>query len=118
MGEEGASEEVVLGYPARARKERVNGLAPEHWAFLEGCVDYHETETHIFVHANLYSDQGLDDQLVLEQMVNGVNRSPGPDLVDRARVDPYDAQMVHGGQPFPGGWREVWDRFRNERSVL
>ncbi len=34
-----------------------------HWTFLErDCLDWYETETHFFVHANAYSDLPLDDQ--------------------------------------------------------
>ena len=33
-----------------------------HWDFLEGLVDYHENETHFFVHANAYPDVPLDRQ--------------------------------------------------------
>ncbi|MFO0965897.1 MAG: metallophosphoesterase family protein [Gemmataceae bacterium] len=34
-----------------------------HWRLLEDdCVPYHETETHLFVHANLYADRPLAEQ--------------------------------------------------------
>ena len=35
----------------------------EHWDFLDDrLVDYHETDTHIFVHANLHPDLPVDEQ--------------------------------------------------------
>jgi serine/threonine protein phosphatase 1 len=34
----------------------------EHVEFLEGCRDYFETDTHIFVHANYYPDIPIDEQ--------------------------------------------------------
>jgi serine/threonine protein phosphatase 1 len=35
----------------------------EHWAFLEeACVDWHEIDTHFFVHANAYADLPLEEQ--------------------------------------------------------
>jgi serine/threonine protein phosphatase 1 len=35
----------------------------EHWAFIEeGCQDYYETDTHIFVHANLNPGLPLAEQ--------------------------------------------------------
>lgn len=35
----------------------------EHWDFIESvCRDYHETETHFFVHANAYPDVPLAEQ--------------------------------------------------------
>lgn len=34
-----------------------------HWKFLgDDCLPYYETDTHIFVHANLYSDLPLEEQ--------------------------------------------------------
>lgn len=34
-----------------------------HWRFLErDCVDWYETDTHIFVHANAYADLPLEEQ--------------------------------------------------------
>jgi len=38
-------------------------VSTEHWTFLEKkLVDYLETDTHIFVHANAYPDQEMSDQ--------------------------------------------------------
>jgi serine/threonine protein phosphatase 1 len=35
----------------------------EHWHFLESvCVGWYETDTHIFVHANVYPDLPMDEQ--------------------------------------------------------
>src|SRR5947209_5335936 len=41
------------------------GLIPaEHYEFLEGCHDFHETEAHIFVHANYFPDIPMAEQPV------------------------------------------------------
>jgi serine/threonine protein phosphatase 1 len=38
-------------------------IPERHWQFMnEECVAYHETETHFFVHANVYPDMPLADQ--------------------------------------------------------
>jgi serine/threonine protein phosphatase 1 len=38
----------------------------EHWDFLENvCADWHETNTHIFVHANVCPTLRMDEQLTL-----------------------------------------------------
>src|SRR5262245_7675680 len=38
----------------------------EHWHFLEDvCADWHETDTHIFVHANVCPTLPMEDQLSL-----------------------------------------------------
>jgi serine/threonine protein phosphatase 1 len=47
----------------------------EHWEFLENCLfDYFETDTHIFVHANLEPSTPLDEQsdmYLFWEFVNG-----------------------------------------------
>lgn len=41
------------------------GLIPEaHYAFLEACLDFHETSTHIFTHANYFADLPMAEQPV------------------------------------------------------
>jgi serine/threonine protein phosphatase 1 len=38
-------------------------IPPSHWEFLEkACVNWHETDTHVFVHASLYPELPLNDQ--------------------------------------------------------
>src|SRR5262245_47096816 len=59
---------AVGGMPALAsygsgRPGTLADVPAEHWAFLEQrLVDYHETDTHIFVHASLFPDVPLDEQ--------------------------------------------------------
>ena len=41
------------------------GLIPDdHYEFLDNCLDYYETDTHIFVHANYFPDTQMDEQPV------------------------------------------------------
>jgi serine/threonine protein phosphatase 1 len=39
-------------------------IPDEHFEFLEGCLDFHETDTHIFVHANYFPDIPMAEQPV------------------------------------------------------
>jgi serine/threonine protein phosphatase 1 len=39
-------------------------IPDDHFGFLEGCLDYHETESHIFVHANYFPDILMSEQHV------------------------------------------------------
>jgi len=39
-------------------------IPDEHFEFLEGCLDYHETDTHIFAHANYFPDIPMAEQPV------------------------------------------------------
>jgi serine/threonine protein phosphatase 1 len=40
-------------------------IPDEHFEFLDGCLDYHETEGHIFVHANYHDQRPMDQQPAL-----------------------------------------------------
>jgi len=45
------------------QRATIKDVLPEHWKFLEsGLVEYVETDTHIFVHANCYPDHAMADQ--------------------------------------------------------
>lgn len=37
-------------------------IPAEHWALLESCVPYYETDRHIFTHANYYANLPMDEQ--------------------------------------------------------
>jgi serine/threonine protein phosphatase 1 len=39
-------------------------IPDEHYDFLRRCLDYFETDTHIFVHANYFPDIPMDEQHV------------------------------------------------------
>jgi serine/threonine protein phosphatase 1 len=57
----------------------VEAIPPDHVAFLQGCRDYYETDTHIFVHANYRPDLRMDehDEWVL-RWESLRDRVPGP----------------------------------------
>jgi len=42
--------------------ENLDDVPPHHWEFLDKLVDYHETETHFFVHALAHPDLDLRSQ--------------------------------------------------------
>jgi serine/threonine protein phosphatase 1 len=56
------------------------GLIPEaHFEFLEGCRDFFETDTHIFVHGNYYPDIPMDEQPVMMLRWESLrDTTPGP----------------------------------------
>ena len=57
-------EQALLSYSATGRPPVTLADVPEeHWTFLaSGLRDWFETDTHIFVHANLYPELDLGDQ--------------------------------------------------------
>lgn len=56
--------QTLASYGARLVSDgEITGIPEGHWRFLEEtCVDYYETATHFFVHANAYPDIPLDEQ--------------------------------------------------------
>jgi serine/threonine protein phosphatase 1 len=104
-----------------------------HYEFLEGCLDYHETEAHIFVHANYFPDVPTSEQHVgmlrwesLRDMTPGPHESgkvvvvghtsqKGGEVLDLGHLICIDT-YCHGG-----GWltamdvrtREVWQADRD-----
>lgn len=49
--------------PFEGTPGRIEDVPEEHWQFIEQRLQpYYETESHIFVHANLYPDLPLEDQ--------------------------------------------------------
>ena len=50
-------------WPPTVRPPLLADVPAGHWGFLDKrLVDYHETDTHIFIHANLFPDIPLDEQ--------------------------------------------------------
>lgn len=68
-------------------------LNDENVAFLESCVDYHETETHIFLHANYDPNLPMNQQpaslLRWRSLRQGV---PGPHVSGKTVVAGHTAQ--------------------------
>jgi serine/threonine protein phosphatase 1 len=68
----------------------------EHWAFFESCLDYHETDEAIFVHANYIEDLPLEQQpprtLRWESLQE---RLPGPHISGKPVIVGHTAQLSH-----------------------
>jgi serine/threonine protein phosphatase 1 len=47
------------------RSRGIDLIPDEHFEFLQGCLDYHETGRHIFIHANYFPDLPMDEQPAL-----------------------------------------------------
>ena len=55
--------EALDSYRELGRHVSLDDIPERHWAFIESTTQlYYETETHIFVHANLHPDTELADQ--------------------------------------------------------
>ena len=61
-------------------------IPEEHFEFLEGCLDFHETDTHIFVHANYFPDLPMAEQHVgMLRWESLRDMTPGPHRVGQDR---------------------------------
>lgn len=59
----GGTQTMSSYVPAGGWRASFDHVPPEHWRFLEeGLFDFFETETHVFVHANLEPDTPLAEQ--------------------------------------------------------
>jgi serine/threonine protein phosphatase 1 len=59
----GGSETLSSYSTVPGRIPDLTAVPPAHWEFVEnGCFDYFETDSVIFVHANLYPDLPLEEQ--------------------------------------------------------
>lgn len=65
-----------------------------HWEFLRKCLPYLETDTHIFVHANLEHDVPLDQQLPFT-IVHKKFGEPKPHMSGKVMICGHTAQKSH-----------------------
>lgn len=65
-----------------------------HWKFLREAKPYLETETHIFVHANLEPDAALEDQLPFA-LIHKKFGTPEPHVSGKTMVCGHTAQKSH-----------------------
>jgi serine/threonine protein phosphatase 1 len=55
--------QTLHSYAPLGRLGKLSDVPDTHWEFLEKtCVDWHETERHIFVHANVYPELPMPEQ--------------------------------------------------------
>lgn len=91
----------------------------EHWEFLRKTEPYFETETHIFVHANLEADVELDEQLPFT-LIHKKFGTPAPHVSGKTMVCGHTAQKSHvpldlghavciDTDPGRGGWLTCLD---------
>ena len=57
----------------------MDAIPDDHYAFLRTCLDYYETDTLIFIHANYFPDVPMDEQhvgMMRWESIRGM--TPGP----------------------------------------
>jgi serine/threonine protein phosphatase 1 len=82
----------------------------EHYQFLESCLDYYETDTHIFVHANYYQDTPMDEQPVGMLRWESIrDTTPGPHETGKTVIVGHTSQK--GGEILDLGHVKCIDTF-------
>jgi serine/threonine protein phosphatase 1 len=85
-------------------------ILPAHIWFLEGCRDYHETDTHIFVHANYYPDLPMSEQPVMMLRWESLREAtPGPHESGKTVVVGHTSQK--GGEILDLGYLKCIDTY-------
>lgn len=69
-------------------------IPASHWEFLRTCKPYLETETHIFVHANLEHDVPLHEQLPFT-IIHKKFGTPKPHCSGKTMITGHTAQKSH-----------------------
>jgi serine/threonine protein phosphatase 1 len=118
--------ETMESYDAFPTADGLLQVPEAHWRFLEeSCVDWYETATHIFVHANVYPDLPLDEQptsmLYWEKLTAPVAHVSGKIMVcghtrqkNGLPLDLGTAICIDTGVYEPDGWLTCLD-VRNGR---
>ena len=83
---------------------------PDHFRFLESCLDYHETESHIFVHASYEPDLPMGEQttpiLRWERLRNSV---PEPHFSGKTVITGHTSQK--NGEILDLGYLKIIDTY-------
>jgi serine/threonine protein phosphatase 1 len=99
----------------------LNIIPDEHYEFLERCLDYFETDTYIFVHANYFADTPMDEQPVGMMRWESIrDMTPGPHESGKTVIVGHTSQkngeildLVHvkcvDTNCYGGGWLTALD---------
>ncbi len=85
-------------------------VPPAHFAFLEACVLFHQTGSHLFVHANYYPDLPMDEQPVYMLLWESLRDHP-PRPHDSGKVVVCGHTSRKGGEVLDLGFLKCIDTY-------
>ncbi|MGF1580924.1 MAG: metallophosphoesterase family protein [Gemmataceae bacterium] len=95
--QDSGGKQTLQSYSPLGDAGKLTDVPDEHWDFLENtCRRYYETDTHIFVHANLYPDLPMDEQSELILLWEYFE-DPAPHYTGKTMVCGHTRQL--SGQP-------------------
>ena len=81
--------------PGKITAEDLARIPAEHFAFLERCYDFHETKTHIFVHAEYDSGMAMAEQSPHDLRWQSLKTmTPGPHISGKKAVVGHSSQKT------------------------
>jgi serine/threonine protein phosphatase 1 len=83
---------TLISYGKGTSPGELSDVPESHWDFLEGCVDWFETERHIFVHANADPYLHMEEQPLL-QLLWAKFDSPPPHRSGKTMVCGHTRQL-------------------------
>lgn len=105
--------------PQKARSLTLDEIPATHWAFLEACLPFYETETHLFVHANfdpaLPMSEQTEDSLFWQRLGNSQPHVSGKHVIcghtPQGQGEPRALRHVTciDTQAYAGGWLTALD---------
>ncbi|MFM6194689.1 MAG: metallophosphoesterase family protein [Planktothrix sp.] len=94
--------ETLASYPTRQTTKDLENIPPHHWEFLEKtCVNYWETENHIFVHGNVNPQLPLNQQST-QQLLTTKFYSAKPHISGKTMICGHTRQT--NGKPLNLGY--------------
>ena len=111
--------ETLESYSNDIGEYSLEAVPENHWEFLRKCKPYHETESHIFVHANIEPDAPMAEQLPFT-LIHKKFGTPLPHESGKTMICGHTAQKSHipanlghaiciDTDPGRGGWLTCLD---------
>lgn len=108
--------QTLASYAALGSPGRLEDVPNTHWDFLENALaDWHETDTHFFVHANAHPELPLDEQPAYMLLWEPFN-DPSPHLSGKVMVCGHTQQI--SGDPVNLGHAICIDTYAYGRGWL
>lgn len=98
---ESGGQRTLASYSDDLDEDGLDDIPDRHWDFLERCRDFHETLTHIFVHASLHPFRSLEEQTERRLRWAKIRRPP-PHVSGKMLV--YGHTRQRSGQPLDLGY--------------
>lgn len=94
-------ESTLKSYGGEADNASLAKVPPHHWNFLERTRNYHETESHFFVHATVYPSLPLEKQPSEKLHWDKLYEEPRPHISGKTMICGHTAQR--SGKPLNFG---------------